>query len=118
MVTGGADREGLSPEIPIVGIGRRFRSAGRQHPSARHRRARKGDPGSQAASSLTLRVRVNRGDPSVGAEEWRTRRQAIKRKGAGSGRRKSEVLIVALRPGNAGGAKEHRFGELVKGNIA
>jgi hypothetical protein len=81
-------------------------------------RVREGDPGSQAASSLTLRIRVNRGDPSVGVAQRRTRRQAINREGAGIGRRKSEVLIVAMKPGNSGGAKGHRFGELVKGNIA
>jgi hypothetical protein len=28
------------------------------------------------------------------------------------------VSIVALIPGNAGGAKGHRFGELERGNIA
>jgi hypothetical protein len=41
--------------------------------------------------------------------EQRTCRQAIKSEEAGVGMRKSEVPIVAWKPGNAGGAKGHRF---------
>ena len=118
MVTGGADREGFKPRN-TQSWNRPTVSQHRQAtPERASRRVRGGGPGSKAASSLTLRLRVNRGDPSVGVAERRTRRQAINREGAGIGRRKSEVSIVALKPGNAGGAKGHRFGELVRGNIA
>ena len=45
------------------------------------------------------------------SRERRTREQAIIRKRGGLIGRKSEVPIVALKPGNAGRAKGHRFGE-------
>jgi hypothetical protein len=41
--------------------------------------------------------------------EQRIRRQAITSEEAGIGMRKSEVHIIAWKPGNAGGAKGHRF---------
>lgn len=60
-------------------------------------------------SSLTLRMGGNQGDPIIGVQEVRTRRQAITSEEAGGGDGKSEAPIVALSPGNAGGAKGRRF---------
>jgi hypothetical protein len=60
-------------------------------------------------SSLTLRMRGNRGGPRLGPLEAGTREQAIKSEDAGGGARKSEPPIVVSIPGNAGGAKGWRF---------
>ena len=58
----------LSPENGIVGIGRWVPAPSRQQPLARNRRVSGDVPGSEVASSLTLRLRGNQGDPIVGVD--------------------------------------------------
>jgi hypothetical protein len=59
----------------LVGECRRFCPAGRQQPALRDGERRWYSPGSEAVSSLTLRIRGNQGDPSVGPLEAGTREQ-------------------------------------------
>jgi len=73
-------------------------------------------PESEAVSSLTLRMCGNQGDPIIGVQEARTRGQAITSEEAGGGDGKSEASIVAMSPGNAGGAKGRRFEITGEGN--
>ncbi len=57
-----------SPENGIVGVGRWGPAPSRQQ-SLVHKRQVPGDvPGSEVASSLTLRLRGNQGDPAVGVD--------------------------------------------------
>ena len=59
----------LSPENRIVGVGRWVPALSRQQSLARKWRVLRNVPGSEVASSLTLRLRGNQGDPTVGAQD-------------------------------------------------
>ena len=108
----------LSPENGIVGIGRWVPAPSRQQSLARERRASGDAPGSEVASSLTLRLRGNQGDPAVGAEGSAYPRTSVISEEEGGGCRKSGASIGAMKPGNAGGAKGRRFETTGKGNMA
>ena len=69
-------------------------------------------------SSLTLRLRGNQGDPTVGVEGSAHLLTSVKSEEEGGGGRKSGVPIGAMKPGNAGGAKGHRFERTGEGNMA
>jgi len=56
----------LSPENGIVGVGRWGPAPRRQQSLVRERQVPGDVPGSEVASSLTLRLRGNQGDPTVG----------------------------------------------------
>jgi hypothetical protein len=71
-VTGDADPEDVESRKALVGVGRWVLAPGRQQSLMRYWRAAGNTPGSEVASSLTLRLRGNQGDPIVGAQEVRT----------------------------------------------
>ncbi len=58
----------LSPEKRIVGNGRWVPAPSRQQSLVRKWRVLRDVPGSEVASSLTLRLRGNQGDPIVGVD--------------------------------------------------
>ena len=60
-------------------------------------------------SSLTVRLRGNQGDPVVLPQGKEAVLDKCKKRGKNSDNGKSEVPIVAMKLGNAGGAKGHRF---------
>ena len=108
----------LSPEKGIVGIGRWVPSPSRQQSLARYRQVPGDDPGSEVVSSLTLRLRGNQGDPTVGVEGTAHPWTSVMSEEKGGGGRKSGVPIRAMTSGNADRAKGHRFGITSKGNMA
>ena len=67
-------------------------------------------PGSEAASSLTRRLRGNQGDPTVGVPESAHPRTSVGSEEEGGDCRKSEAPVVAVKSGNSDGAKGCRFG--------
>jgi hypothetical protein len=76
---------------------------------AKKRRVGRTHPGSQASPSMTSRTYGNHGDPGgsvEGAAQLPTSLNS--EEGAGTAR-KSERPIVALKPGNAGGAKGRQY---------
>jgi len=73
------------------------------------RRVQGTTPGSKAASSLTLRLRGNQGDPAVGVPRGAHSWTSVKSEEKGRGCRKSEAPIRAEKSGNADGAKGRRF---------
>ena len=66
-------------------------------------------PGSEAASSLTRRLRSNQGDPTVGVLKSAHPRTSLGSEEEGSDCRKSEAPVVAVKSGNSDGAKGCRF---------
>ena len=66
-------------------------------------------PGSEAASSLTRRLRGNQGDPTVGVLESALPWTSLGSEEEGSDCRKSEAPVVAVKSGNSDGAKGCRF---------
>jgi hypothetical protein len=103
----------LSPEKSIVGDGRSFHLTRRQHLKGRYWLVLPGTPGSKDISSLTLRTGGNEGDPVVYVYGWtclgnKSKKQETKVNGG----RESEPFIVAMKLGNAGGAKEGQYGIL------
>jgi hypothetical protein len=83
-----------------------------------HRRAQGATPGSEAASSFTLRLRGNQGDPIVGVEGAAYPRTSVRSEDEGRSGRKSEAPIRAMNPGNAGEAKGYRFEITGEGDMA
>jgi hypothetical protein len=83
----------LSPETGIVGIGRWVPSPSRQQSLTRLWRVLRDAPGSEVASSLTLRLRGNQGDPAVGVDGIAHSRTSLKSEEEGSDGRKSGVPI-------------------------
>ena len=71
MVTDKADREGCSPEMTSLEWADGFKTpAGNSgHGEELEWQAVSDHPGSQAVSSLTLRLCGNQGDPSIGAKD-------------------------------------------------
>ncbi len=108
----------LSPERRIVGIGRWALAPSRQQSLARYRQVPGDVPGSKVVSSLTLRLGGNQGDPTVGVEGIAHPWTSVKSEEEGGGCWKSGVPIGAMRSGNAGRAKGHRFGITSKGDMA
>jgi hypothetical protein len=108
----------LSPENGVVGIGRWVPAPSRQQSLTRERRVSGNAPGSKVASSLTMRLRGNQGEPTVGADGSAYPRTSLTSEEEGGGCRKSGVPIRAMKPGNAGGAKGHRFEATGKGDMA
>ena len=117
MVTGDADREGVEPRKFSWRVPRVL-----THPQATTRgaigRALRVPPGSEAVSSLTLRVCGNQGDPVVGVQGGAHPWTSVRSEEAGGDGRKSGAPIVAVKPGNAGGAKGCRFEITEKGHTA
>ena len=83
----------LSPENGIVGIGRWVPAPSRQQPLARNRRVSGDVPGSEVASSLTLRLRGNQGEPIVGVDGTAHLQTSLISEEAGGDDRKSGVSI-------------------------
>ena len=79
--------------------------------------ARGATPGSESASSLTLRVRGNQGDPILGAGSKAHLPTSLNSEEEGGGDRKSEAPIRAMISGNAEGAKGRRFEIADEGNM-
>jgi len=75
-------------------------------------------PGSEAVSSLRLRICGNQGDPVVGVQGGAHPLTSVRSEEAGGDGRKSEAPIVAVKPGNAGGAKGCRDEITGKGDTA
>ena len=71
-VTGDADPEDVESRNTLVGVGRWVPAPSRQQSLMRYWQAAGTTPGSEVVSSLTLRVRDNQGDPTVGAQGVRT----------------------------------------------
>ncbi len=90
MVTGRADREGVESRKDLFGDGRWGLASSRQQTFARYERVQGSTPGSQAASSLTQRLRGNQGDPAVGvpmgARPWTSVRSEEEGRAVGSRR--------------------------------
>ena len=90
MVTGRADREGVESRKDRVGNGRCAHAHSRQQILVRYERVQESTPGSKAASSLTLRLRDNQGDPAVGvpkgARPWTSVRSEEEGRAVGSRR--------------------------------
>ncbi len=72
-VTVEADLEGVEPRKESVGERRRACPSGRQQRASRDGQWRTCSPGSEAVSSLTLRVGGNQGDPGTGPQAVGTR---------------------------------------------
>ncbi len=66
MVTDGADRDGVVSRKDLFGDGRWVLASSRQQILVRYEQVQGSTPGSQAASSLTLRLCDNQEDPAVG----------------------------------------------------
>lgn len=103
----------LSPEKVLVGDGRSLHAARRLHLEGRYWLVLLGTPGSKDISSHTLRTCGNEGDPVVYVYGWtclgnKSKKQETKVNGV----RESEPFIVAMKLGNAGGAKEGQYGIL------
>ena len=75
-------------------------------------------PGSEAASSLTRRLRGNQGDPTVGVLESAHPRTSLGSEEEGSDCRKSEAPVVAVKSGNSDGAKGCRVEVTTRGHMA
>ena len=71
MVTDKADREGCSPEMTVLegADGFKIPAGNSGYGEELKWQAVPDHPGSQAVSSLTLRLCGNQGDPSIGAKE-------------------------------------------------
>ena len=78
--------------------------------SRAHWQAREATPGSKTASSRTMRVHGNQGDPIVGAGARAHLLTSLNSEEEGGGDRKSEAPIRAMNSGNAEGAKGRRSG--------
>lgn len=103
----------LSPENFVVGEGRAFNRARRQHLMGRQRQVPPGTPGSKSISSHTLRACGNEGDPVVNDHGWPCLCDKSKQREAKViDDRKSEPFVVATKLGNASGAKEGQYGIL------
>ena len=74
-------------------------------------------PGSEAASSLTRRLRGNQGDPAAGALKSAHPRTSVGSEEEGSDCRKSEVPVVAVKSGNSDGAKGCQFEVTNRGHM-
>ncbi len=70
-VTGDADPEDVEFRKTLVGEGRWVPAPSRQQSLVRYWQVPEATPGSEVASSLTLRLRDNQGDPVVGAQDVR-----------------------------------------------
>ena len=102
-------REGISPEnFPVEG-GRWFSFTSRPWGSRRERRARCPHPGSQTSSSLTLRMHGNHGDPGGSPEGAGQSLTSLNSEEETESVGKSESPIVAMKSGNADGAKGRRY---------
>jgi len=66
-VTGDADTEDVESKKTLAGVGRWVLVPSRQQSLLRYWRAVGNTPGSEVVSSLTLRLRDNQGNPTVGA---------------------------------------------------
>ena len=66
-------------------------------------------PGSQTSSSSTFRIGGNHGDPGASAEGVAQLRTSLNSEEEAANARKSESPIVAVKPGNAGGAKGRQY---------
>jgi hypothetical protein len=103
----------LSPEKVIVGVGRSFHVTRRQHLDGRYWLAHPGTPGSKDISSHTWRACGNEGDPVANVYGWACLSNKSKEREAKvKGGRESEPFIVAMKLGNASGAKEGQYGIL------
>jgi hypothetical protein len=103
----------LSPEKFFVGDGRSFHFTRRQHLEGRHWLVPSGTPGSKDISSHSLRTCGNEGDPVVNVYGWAClSNKSKKREAKVNDYRESELFIVAMKLGNAGGAKEGQYGIL------
>jgi hypothetical protein len=108
----------LSPEKLIVGDGRSFRRTRRLHLEGRYWLVSLGNPGSKDISSHTLRTCGNEGDPVVNVYGWAClSNKSKKREAKVNGGRESEPFIVAMKLGNAGGAKEGQYGILSRKRV-
>jgi predicted nuclease with RNAse H fold len=103
----------LSPEKVLVGDGRSLREARRLHLEGRYWLVPPGTPGSKDISSHTLRICGNEGDPVVNVYGWACLgNKSNKREAKVNDGRESESFIVAMKLGNASGAKEGQYGIL------
>jgi len=103
----------LSPEKFVDGVGRSSGCTSRQHLEGRHWLVLPGTPGSKDISSHTLRACGNEGDPVVNVYGWACLgNKSKKREAKVNDCRESELFIVAIKLGNAGGAKEGQYGIL------
>ena len=103
----------LSPEKVLVGDGRALREARRLHQEGRYWLVLLGTPGSKDISSHTLRTCGNEGDPVVNVYGWAClSNKSKKREAMVNDCRESEPFIVAMKLGNASGAKEGQYGIL------
>ena len=103
----------LSPEKVLVGDGRALREARRLHLEGRYWLVLLGTPGSKDISSHTLRTCGNEGDPVVNVYGWAClSNKSKKREAMVNDCRESEPFIVAMKLGNASGAKEGQYGIL------
>ena len=103
----------LSPEKFVIGDGRTFNRACRQHLEERNRQVTPGTPGSKSISSHTLRASGNEGDPLVNGQVRPCLCDKCKQREAEvNDKRKSEPFILATKLGNAGGVKEGQYGKL------
>jgi hypothetical protein len=73
------------------------------------RRAYRTHPGSQTSSSSTRRTGGNHGDPGGSAEGAAQRRTSLNSEEDARPARKSESPIVAMKSGNADGAKGRQY---------
>ena len=108
----------LSPENFLFGDGRAFYVTRRQHLEERYWLVLPGTPGSKDISSHTLRACGNEGDPVVYDYGWtclgnKSKKQETKVNGG----RESEPFIVAMKLGNASGAKDGQYGILSREGI-
>jgi hypothetical protein len=103
----------LSPEKFVVGDGRSLHAARRQHLEGRYWLVLLGTPGSKDISSHTIRTCGNEGDPVVNVYGWACLgNKSKKREAKVNDCRESELFIVAMKLGNASGAKEGQYGIL------
>lgn len=103
----------LSPEKFVVGVGRSSCCTRRQHLEGRYWLVLPGTPGSKDISSHTLRTCGNEGDPVVYVYLGTCLgNKSNKQETKVNGGRESELFIVAMKLGNASGAKEGQYGIL------
>ena len=103
----------LSLENFFVGDGRSSYGTRRQHLEERYWLVLPGTPGSKDISSHTWRACGNEGDPVVNVYGWACLgNKSNKRDAKVNDGRESEPFIVAIKLGNASGAKEGQHGIL------
>jgi len=73
------------------------------------RRAYRTHPGSQTSPSLTIRTYGNHGDPGGSADGAAQLPTSLSSEEEAGTVRKSESPILAMKPGNAGGAKGRQY---------